>query len=80
MTSSNDHMAPERVLRLFLGLCKAVEAFHMNKPEPLAHRFVHYFIFTCVGLNDTANYKSVYQSDPEFFFMIDCAVVSIPLP
>lgn len=37
-SSKNEYIEPRRVLRLFYGICRAVEAFHKNSPTSLAHR------------------------------------------
>uniref|UniRef100_A0A914W0L8 Myosin heavy chain n=1 Tax=Plectus sambesii TaxID=2011161 RepID=A0A914W0L8_9BILA len=34
----SQHISEDRVLRLFLGICRGVEAFHTQSPTPLAHR------------------------------------------
>ncbi len=36
--SRKAYFVEKEVLRIFRGICEAVEAFHSIKPEPLAHR------------------------------------------
>ncbi|XP_039262505.2 serine/threonine-protein kinase 16-like [Styela clava] len=36
--SKKEWIEGRRVLRIFYGICRAVEAFHTHKPSPLAHR------------------------------------------
>ena len=40
LSSKNEKMSETRILKLFLGICKGVLAFHTHQPQPLAHRCV----------------------------------------
>nr|XP_002129344.2 serine/threonine-protein kinase 16-like [Ciona intestinalis] len=38
LSSTNQHIPSKRVLKLFHGICKAVEVFHQHQPVAVAHR------------------------------------------
>ena len=38
LNNKKETISPDRVLRLFLGICKGLQMFHTHLPEALAHR------------------------------------------
>ena len=39
LSACGGHIELQRVLRLFRGICKGLNALHTHTPQPLAHRY-----------------------------------------